>query len=39
MESTAAPLKDITMQVIDTTNIDDAIMAVDKHVIKRDGSQ
>jgi len=37
MEST--PLKDITMQAIDSTNIEDAVMANDKYVVKRDGSQ
>lgn len=37
MEST--PLKDITMRAIDTTNIEDAVMANDKYVVKRDGSQ
>jgi hypothetical protein len=35
MEST--PLKDITMQAIDSTNIEDAVMANDKYVVKRDG--
>ena len=33
------PLKDITMQVNDSTNIEDAVMANDKIVTKRDGSQ
>jgi hypothetical protein len=37
MEST--PLKDITMQAIDSTNIEDAVMANDKYVVKRDRSQ
>jgi ATP cone domain len=36
MEST--PLKDITMRAIDSTNIEDAVMANDKYVVKRDGS-
>lgn len=33
------PLRDITMQANDSTNIEDAVMANDKYVIKRDGSQ